>query len=160
MLVSYHTHTQWSDGNADAQTMWNAAKNAGLSEIGISDHYVLTPDEIEGWSMPLDFLPEYTETLTALTKNNSPTKLKIGIEADYFPQTINALKQELLKYNFDYIIGSVHILDGFHLDESAEKWENISQGQTDNIWKNYYLAITEMAKSKVFDIVGHFDLCM
>jgi histidinol-phosphatase (PHP family) len=159
MLVSYHTHTLWSDGSANATDMLTAAANAGLSEIGISDHYVMTPFEPEGWSMPLDFLPEYTCQLKKIAEANNPIDLKIGIEADYFPQTIHALTLELLKYDFDYIIGSIHILDGFHVDETASLWLDKSQEDINNIWRNYYLNMVKLAESNLFDIVGHFDLC-
>jgi histidinol-phosphatase (PHP family) len=159
MLVSYHTHTIWSDGTADARAMLAAAGNAGLAEIGISDHYVMTPDVEECWSMPLDFLSEYTNELKDIADNTKTTKLKIGLEADYFPQTINALSSELSNYNFDYIIGSVHILDGFHLDDTAEKWMDLTQDDINTVWRNYYLTLAKMAATNLFDIVGHFDLC-
>lgn len=139
--------------------MLDAADNAGLAEIGISDHFVMTPSETECWSMPLDFLDEYINELKNIAENSKSTKLKIGLEADYFPQTINNLKSELSKHSFDYIIGSIHILDGFHLDETAEKWTGKTQAEINIIWRNYYLAMAELAASKLFDIVGHFDLC-
>jgi len=57
----------------------------------------------------------------------------------------------------DYLIGSVHFLEawGFDNPEFIGKWE---EQNIDEIWQKYFDTIEEMAKSKLFDIVGHFDL--
>ena len=43
MLTSYHNHTNWSDGAPTLAAQIEAARRAGLDELGISDHYVLYP---------------------------------------------------------------------------------------------------------------------
>ena len=43
MVTSYHNHTRWSDGDATLAGHIQAARRAGLAELGISDHYVLYP---------------------------------------------------------------------------------------------------------------------
>jgi len=63
----------------------------------------------------------------------------------------------LLNGDVDYLIGSVHFLEGWGFDnpEFIGKWE---EQDIDEIWQKYFNTIEEMAKSKLFDIVGHLDL--
>jgi histidinol-phosphatase (PHP family) len=70
---------------------------------------------------------------------------------------------EILKNKkVDYFIGSVHFLQernnnlwGFDNPEFIGKYK---EKNVDDIWIDYFTAIKEMANSKLFDIVGHFDL--
>src|SRR5207245_6846079 len=121
MLTSYHNHTTWSDGAPTLAAQIQAARGAGLDELGISDHYVLYPGgEPVEWSMPPDLLGDYVLELRAAAAETKGLVLRLGIEADYFPETVDELRCRLAPYPFDYVIGSVHFLDGFPLDEVAK----------------------------------------
>ena len=67
------------------------------------------------------------------------------------------MDERVLNADVDYLIGSVHFLEGWGFDnpEFIGKWE---EQDIDEIWQKYFDTIEEMAKSKLFDIVGHFDL--
>src|SRR5688500_10992038 len=43
MRISYHNHTTWSDGAPTLAALIQAARRAGLDELGVSDHYVPYP---------------------------------------------------------------------------------------------------------------------
>src|SRR5262245_25345967 len=111
MLTSYHNHTTWSDGKATLAEQMAAAEQAGLDELGISDHYVPSPYAVIDWSMPLERLGDYVAALKKAADSSPAVPLRIGLEADYFPQTVAALRDELARYPFDYVIGSVHFTD-------------------------------------------------
>src|SRR5687768_3983564 len=114
MLTSYHNHTNWSDGAPTLAAQIQAAKAAGLDELGISDHYVLLPDrrDVE-WSMPLDMLGEYVLQICSAAHEVRGLVLRLGIEADFIPETVDELRERLAPHPWDYIIGSVHSVDGF-----------------------------------------------
>src|SRR5437588_578308 len=59
MLTSYHNHTNWSDGRPTLAELIGCAQQTGITELGISDHYVMHPSQLVEWSMPLDFIDEY-----------------------------------------------------------------------------------------------------
>jgi len=67
------------------------------------------------------------------------------------------MDDRVINADVDYLIGSVHFLEGWGFDnpEFIGKW---AEQDIDDIWQNYFDTIEEMAKSKLFDIVGHFDL--
>jgi len=160
MLTSYHVHSNLSDGIADMEQMVLAAIGAELNEVGISDHYLMLPDgHTLDWSMPLDYLPQYVEKVLALKdKYKEDIVVRLGIEADYQPDTVEELRSKLAEFPFDYVLGSVHIVDGFPIDDAPDYWEAIDQDRRNHISSTYWDRIKELADSRVFDIAGHLDL--
>ncbi len=158
MLVSYHNHTRWSDGAPTLAGQIEGARQAGLDELGISDHYVMIPNGVCDWTMDLDLLGDYVlEMRSAALETRNPV-LRLGLEADYFPETIGELRDRLEPYPWDYVIGSVHYVDGFCTDSRASDWEALSVSERNDVWRRYWQLIVELAESRVFDFVGHLDL--
>jgi histidinol-phosphatase (PHP family) len=67
------------------------------------------------------------------------------------------MDERVLHAKVDYLIGSVHFIDdwGFDNPEFIGRYEH---EDIDVIWQKYFDAIEAMAKTKLFDIVGHLDL--
>ncbi len=158
-LTSYHVHSRWSDGVATVADIVEQARNLGLDEVGISDHFVLHPagPDIE-WSMRPDELQPYVDEVRALAARSADICVRLGIEADYIPETVEQLADMLAGHPFDYVIGSVHFMDGFPIDEHRKHWDTLSPDEINSTWRGYYRRITEMAQTRAFDIVGHLDL--
>lgn len=159
MTVSYHNHTRWSDGSCSIREQIEAAKTLGLDEIGISDHYVLAPDgkPVE-WSMPVDRLGEYVAEVREAAESAEGVTVRLGVEADFFPETVETLRARLALHPFDYVIGSVHYVDSFPIDGHARDWEALSADAVDEKWRLYWTRIRQMAESSVFDFAAHLDL--
>lgn len=160
MLSSYHVHSRWSDGEGEIGDFVKAAQQFRLAELGISDHYVLAPDGRQvDWSMPLDAIGDYVESVQrAAGEAGEGLVVRLGVEADYFPENASALRDILATRPFDYVIGSVHFADGFPIDANAENWERVSQNERDEIIRSYWVRIRQMAGSRLFDIAAHLDL--
>jgi histidinol-phosphatase (PHP family) len=158
MLTSYHNHTTWSDGKTSLPAMVEGARAAGLDELGISDHCVLAPSGLEvEWSMPLERVGDYVAELREAAATAGLT-LRIGIEADFFPETVDDLRDRLAPFPFDYVIGSVHYVDGFPIDDNAARWEALSEAERNQVWRGYWERIGQMAGSGVYDFAAHLDL--
>lgn len=159
MLTSYHVHSRWSDGQGEIADLVMAAAKLGLDELGISDHYTLRPDRAQmNWSMRLDLLDRYVEAVQAVMGRRGGPVVRLGLEADYFPETADALADVLASQPFDYVIGSVHFVDGFPIDECAENWERLTQDERDDVIRGYWVRVRQSAESGLFDIAGHLDL--
>src|SRR2546426_8402596 len=102
MVTSYHNHTRWSDGKPTVAEVIAAARQFGLDEIGISDHYTLAPGWRVRWSMPLERLGDYVAELQQAAAAAEDTKVRIGIEADFFPETVGELGKILSLHPLDY----------------------------------------------------------
>ena len=160
MITCYHSHSNLSDGDNSIDEIVSSAITAGIEEIGISDHYVFLPSgETLFWSMLLDGIADYFNLLNAAKdKYSNKISMKFGIEADYIPDTASKVKTTLTNYPFDYIIGSVHIVDGILIDSTAETWFEMSQSKVNDVIIRYWELILELSGFGFCDFIGHIDL--
>ena len=154
MIVDLHNHTPLCNhAQGEINDYIEAAIKRGTSYFGFSDH------------APMDFDPEYRmqfsdmqsyerDILNAKEKYKDKIEILLGYEVDYLK---NHMDERVLNADVDYLIGSVHFLEGWGFDnpEFIGKWET---QDIDEIWQNYFDTIKEMAQSRLFDIVGHLDL--
>lgn len=162
MLATYHNHTTWSDGRNSPAELLDAARRLGVDELGISDHYVLHPDnQTPAWGMAPKSVVRYIEQLATLRERSSeqggPT-LRIGLEVDWFPGHDELLHEALSRLPLDFVVGSVHDVNGFCIDGSPAKWQKLEQSQRDDVHRTYWQHMQGLARSGLFDIVAHIDL--
>lgn len=83
-------------------------------------------------------------------------ELRLGIEADYFVGQEHELQTLLKKYNWDYVIGSVHFVDGWGFDnpQTANLFE---QFDLKELYTQFFETVEKMIQSKLFDFVAHLD---
>ncbi len=148
MRVDYHVHVV-AHGEYDYSLEWlskyvNRAKEMHLDEIGFSEH-----DE---------FISKIDDKLINDLKQAHPDiAIKLGLELDYIPnrgEDITALSG--LK-NFDYLIGSVHFINGWGFDHPDYK-HKFADYDIDIIYQQYFDLVDKAVKSNLFDVVGHLDL--
>jgi len=77
-----------------------------------------------------------------------------GYEVDYLP---GHMDKRILNADVDYLIGSVHFINEWGFD-NPEFIGQYKHEDIDVIWQKYFELIEQMAKTKLFDIVGHIDL--
>lgn len=161
--VSFHNHSNWSDGGSSLEEVCRKGKEMGLKVLGISDHYVDAPGEgykEETWSMKLNRLEEYIHFLTQMKKEleDEDFSLKIGLEVDFFFENIDALMTKLADHPLDYLIGSVHYSGKFPVDHSIDDWVDLSEERKEEICEIYYEKLLGAACRKEFLFIGHLDL--
>ncbi|MEA3227869.1 MAG: histidinol-phosphatase [Campylobacterota bacterium] len=154
MKIDLHNHTtlcNHADGSIEEYI--EQAIKTGTQYFGFSDH------------APMDFDPKYRmkfedmtryeeEVLVYKEKYKEEIEIVLGYEVDYLD---GHMDERVLNADVDYLIGSVHFIDewGFDNPEFIGHYEN---EDIDIIWQKYFDAIEKMAKSGLFDIVGHIDL--
>jgi histidinol-phosphatase (PHP family) len=158
LRASYHCHSNWSDGSASVAEVVGAAREAGLAQIAMTDHYTPLPGggTVE-WSMGPRCVEPYAESVWTVREAEAEIEVLLGIEADFFPETVGALRERLGPLPFDLVIGSVHFVDDFAIDE-PEGWPDLSEPERVGVWRGYWERIAQLAASDAFDIVGHLDL--
>ncbi|WP_256760874.1 histidinol-phosphatase HisJ family protein [Cohnella sp. WQ 127256] len=82
--------------------------------------------------------------------------LSVGVEADYFPGGEAELKSLLDKYELDYVIGSVHFLDGWGFDNPEVK-DIYESKDLVNLYKYHFEHVKDAANSGLFDMIAHLD---
>lgn len=116
----------------------------------------LSGDETLGWFKKKIHMPikEYLDFIELVKSKEYPVEIKFGLEVCYMYEFEDRLKEELAKYNFDFLIGSVHQINGIGYDLCVEIWD----GQdTDLFYKEYYYKTKRLIESDLFDILGHPD---
>lgn len=99
-------------------------------------------------------LEEYLELIQRVRSEKFPVKIKFGLEICYFKE-FEKLTVELAKdKGFDFLLGSIHFVDDFAFDHKPEHWEEID---VDKIYRRYFEDSVSLAKSKIFDGIGHPD---
>lgn len=99
-------------------------------------------------------LDEYKSFVLEMRKFNFPIKVKFGLEVCYFEQEESSLKDILSGFDWDFVTGSVHWIDGWGFDHSKEFWKG---KDIDTAYKRYYEIMENLIKSGLFDIIAHPD---
>ncbi len=99
-------------------------------------------------------IDEFLEVVQETAKEEDG--LSYGVEADYFIGGEEELQQLLSPYSLDYVIGSVHFLDGWGFDnpETKERFEHIDLLE---LYEQLFETVGMAAKSGLFDIIAHLD---
>lgn len=145
-MFDYHMHSAVSfDSSATAAAMLAAAEARGLKEICFTDHIDYTPE----MDMVFD-TGVYKAAYDAL--QSEKLLIRRGMEFGLTPDNQAQLKEALKRYNFDFVIGSVHLVDG--LDVYMEPYW---QGKTVEQAEQQYLdRVLECVRTHDdYDVLGH-----
>ncbi len=162
LLPDYHIHTARC-GHAKG-AMWEYVEKAlalRLPEIGFADHipmyWLNDQDRDPGIAMSFEGLAEYVAEVEKLRVVYPSIPIRLGIEADYMPDFEMELKKVLDQYSFDYVLGSVHYIDGWGFDNPAylEKYKHIN---IDELYYQYFSLVQQAARSGLFHVLSHPDL--
>jgi histidinol-phosphatase (PHP family) len=158
-LADYHTHTplcRHADGSAEQ--FIDAALAAGLGEIGFADHAPLVPEPFDDWRMLVDELPQYFDWIAAAkARAAGRIPVRAGLECDWLDDCRPWIEDLASRYPWDYLIGSVHYLDGWDFDNPVwlGRWASCD---VEDAWRRYWKTYATMASSGCFDILAHPDL--
>ena len=109
------------------------------------------------WRHPLwrEFAHDDIDEYCAFVREQ--TDLRLGIEADFIPGGEDRMANLLEARDFDYVVGSVHFLGDHALDmDDYGVWTAVARAE--EIWRSYFQALGEAARSGLFDILAHPDL--
>jgi histidinol-phosphatase (PHP family) len=137
-----------------------AATAKGFHTVGISDHLVLHPEIPEmNWIIPVERIGEYADEVRRIAVR-AKIRVLLGAEVDFFPNNPRdaELRRIFDEIGFDYLIGSVHMLGRFPLDDQPTSWSPLSPDEIDEKHKLYWQNMRLMAESIPFDFAGHLDL--
>lgn len=153
MLVDLHLHSNFSfDSDEKSENYIVAAKNAGAPALGFSEHYDYDA-LIDGANITVADIPGYVDGLASLKKKFAGPQILCGIEFGYRDFAVAHYRQLIERYNFDYVINSVHTLAGrgdcFH--------DAFFMGKTlKESYFDYFEAVLESVRADFdYQIVGH-----
>jgi histidinol-phosphatase (PHP family) len=99
-------------------------------------------------------LDNYKKIINRVRDYKWPIDLKFGLEICYMKGKEQLIYDTTRDFNWDFLTGSVHWLDGWGFDHRAEFWEG---RDVDEIYSTYYDTMTYLIKSGLFNILAHPD---
>src|SRR6202171_2822760 len=162
-LVDYHVHTARCGHATGAMERYvEHAITAGLTELGFSDHlfmYWLPPGqrdpELDMAEWEHDFYIEDVERCRPQSAGD--IAIRLSTEADFIPGHEAELEAILHRYDWDYVIGSVHFLDGWGFDDGRQI-SGFAAWDIDALYARYFDLVGASAETGLFDTIGHADL--
>ncbi len=173
-MLDYHNHLEKGDLSLPyLEQFGRQARRRGVTELGISEHSYMFKEsrplyerELRSISGELSVrqrnwlegkafrwqLEDYFDLLHSARVEG--VQLRIGLEVDYFPGAESLTAELLGDWPWDYVIGSVHWIDGWIFDLWPETWEG---RDIQKVWTRYFQVAEKAVRSGLFDILGHPD---
>ena len=168
MIVDYHMHlrgpAEGREGPIDhtveaVERFAEQAAARGVDEIGFTEHvyyfreldrFVQHPYQRSRLGHDLD---AYCSAVVEGKRLGLPVKL--GLEVDWVPGREGELLEVLEPYPWDFLLGSVHIVDGDAVDMEPGLWARLS---VEDVWSRYFEAVGVLAASGLVDVLAHLDV--
>ncbi len=157
-LVDYHIHTKLC-GHAygEPEDYVRVAVAKGLAEIGFADHMPLLRMRDERLTMAPEDLPRYVDLVRGLQDSVDEVRIRLGIEMDYIPGQMDEIWEAASRYEFDYVYGAVHYIDGWGFSDSRHL-STYEGRDPDETYARYFELFREAVREGGFDIMAHPDL--
>src|SRR5471032_2572710 len=104
MRTDYHMHTPLCGHAVGAPRDYIlAAQQAGLAEIGFSDHNPM-PTQFDDWRMAPGQLPQYVEMIKEAQREFPRMPIRLGLECDFIPGYEGHIRTLAAQADWDYLI--------------------------------------------------------
>ncbi|MCC7355225.1 MAG: histidinol-phosphatase [Anaerolineae bacterium] len=157
----YHIHSTASpDGSSTMEAVCLRAIELGVEEIGFTDHATFDPHDPHAGLF--DATGYFDEIDYARERYGQQVIIRAGLEMDYSPDCDKVIRTLLEAHPFDFVLGSVHIVEDEH------GWANFAHEPGVSGWfasrderaayLPYFRRLEEAVHSGLFDVIAHFDL--
>jgi histidinol-phosphatase (PHP family) len=154
---SLHTHTfRCNHASGSEREYIETAIAAGFTTLGFSDHtpYVFRDGYYSGFRMKPEQQYDYVLVLSALREEyKGKIDIKIGYEAEYYPEFFEDYMKLITRYPVDYLILGQHFIE----NEMSGKYSGVSSDD-EGYLKQYVDQVIEGMSTGVFTYVAHPDL--
>jgi histidinol-phosphatase (PHP family) len=166
MLTDYHLHLRPDEPGTGADRYFTqenverylqAAAEAGVEELGVSEHIYRFRQALDVWDHPF-WVETAEDDLDAYCEFVRGTPLRLGIECDFVPGAEERTAALLEARPFDYVVGSVHFVAEGAAAVDHPDWDAWGQWDAEEVWRRYFEALAGCARSGLFDVLAHPDL--
>lgn len=155
MLSDFHIHTCFSgDSEANVDAVIQAAISKGIKHMAITDH---NDFEFENGKFELDTEKYFEYISRKKVEYKDEINISVGIECGLEPQYADRIEKLLSSYDFDFIIGSSHVING----RDPYYKEYFENRPVHDAMVEYLESIIEnISIFNNFDVYGHLDYMM
>jgi len=164
MLIDYHLHNHFSpDSDTDTRKLIEKMRDMGIKNICITNHGEWFDEENEEAGV-FDYNEVFPRFLKAkkdieiLRPKYPDMDIGFGLELQYQPEAIDGIRKLIDDVQFDFILGSVHLMEGYVIS-GGKNAEKFFKGKTEEkAYSAYFETLLNWAKTGNFDVVAHFDV--
>ena len=91
-------------------------------------------------------------------KKNNKIKILFGAEIAYSEGWIKNLEKLIKEFEFDFIIGSIHIIDDIVISSIKHSHKIYDLMPEEKAYKKYFNNLYKFVEWGKFDVIGHFDI--
>ena len=166
MLTDYHLHLRPDEEDTPPERFFTAenvdrylaaAAAAGIEELGVSEHIHRFRQALELWRHPF-WEEQARDDLDAYCEFVRGTPLRLGIECDFVPGRRGPHREPArgARLRLRRRLGPLHR----RARRSTTRAWTSGRGAPgpDEVWRRYFEALAECARSGLFDILAHPDL--
>lgn len=162
MYGDYHIHTMLCNHATGAMEEYvEQARARGLHEFGFSEHspWMVQSGKVRN-TMLWEELPGYVEKVKQLDADYGEAhnfRVRLGMEMDFVPARLDQAHEIIGRYDWDYLIGSIHHLGLFCLP--SRHWAATYDRYTpEQISEVYFEHVGMMVRERFCDVIGHLDV--
>ena len=170
-MIDGHIHLEYGSYTFEwIQRFVDRAAETRLDEIRLLEHNYMFKEFapmydsvrahnafVDDWFRRKACLKSFDDYLALISKVRNrvyPVRIMFGLEICYFEGFEDLVRQLTKDKGFDFLLGSVHFVGNFAFDHNAGLWEGID---VDKIYGEYFANSVSLAKSRLFDGIGHPD---
>ncbi len=153
----YHVHEMHSrDARESTIPLYvEAAEARGVEEVCFTTHLITDGPDVK-LSIQEDEIDEYVESILTINETTDVV-LKPGLEIDYIPGDQGKIERILDKYNWDYIMGSVHLVGDWDVGSRRRSPGFFEGRQLVESTHDYYTLYKDAIETGLFDMMSHPD---
>ncbi|MBN1902707.1 histidinol-phosphatase HisJ family protein [Candidatus Sumerlaeota bacterium] len=163
MLIDLHNHTKMcchAEGEMEEYVQAAISKKIGV--MGFAEHSPWMPEQHIKMALSWDEAPLYVQNVKKLQdqydrEEKRRIKILLGMEMDFVPELLDHPREFCQKYDFDYVIGSVHYIGAWGFDQDTQK-KKFELDSIREIYERYFDLVKQLVQTGIFDIMGHVDL--
>lgn len=150
--IESHIHTIYCNHAKNSpDEMIDSSIRKGFESIGFSEHLNLSYLAERGGDVQItskeNFASYYKNVKEAQKKYRGKIEVRIGAEADYLSCFENDIKKEIAKFDFDYVMGSIHFI--------GAKVEYVEYANRELVVSEYFKETKKLISSGLFDVLSH-----
>lgn len=163
MLIDYHLHNHFSpDSHNKTEELIQKEQELGISHICITNHAEWFEEGENGRFQKKEAFDRFTkikEEIEALRLKFANINIGFGVEIQYMEKPMDDQAEFVDKMDFDFILGSVHLIDGILIAGGGSEAEVFDKMTENEAYGKYFEDVLKLVEWGFIDAVAHFDIC-
>lgn len=150
-MIDFHIHSDTSRDNKNRiKEIYRIAEKKGMKCICITNHHEFNDTTDYDLTLSDEKIGACREEIAGL---KGRTKVLFGVEMGYDESHEDDIRDFLRRNDFDFVIGSVHFVEGLSVSDSRNRGRFSSTAVDE-----YFRLLRKAIAFRGFDVIGHLDV--